>query len=257
MKRHISIFIVLTILISSCHKDMVADPNTLQKIVDPADSVLYTPNDKIYTKSTAILIDASKDGGVWWFPQSPISGFSATGYHQGKDLADYLRSMGYRVHEIPRGAIITERLLNNYSKVIRAGGMGNYTAAELAAYESFLSRPSSLLLLQDHLTNFSNDQLSAGLGIAFEGAQSGTINQFAVHPVTVGVNSFPFMTGAVVRNPIPVTMTILGTINTSPAQGVMGIVHHPTSKIFFIGDTNGIETIPQPFTSNLVRWLFN
>ncbi len=40
-----------------------------------------------------ILIDASHDGGVWWFPQS--GPFSPGAPHQGKALADHLRGLGH------------------------------------------------------------------------------------------------------------------------------------------------------------------
>jgi hypothetical protein len=38
---------------------------------------------------------------------------------------------------------------------------------------------------------------------------------------------------------------------------VMGTVtNFPNTKIFFIGDINGMESVPQPLTQNLVNWLF-
>src|SRR5262249_30671099 len=57
--------------------------------------------------SKAILVDASKDGGVWWWPQTPSNGYSENRDHQGKPLADYLKKLGYEVDELPLGAIIT------------------------------------------------------------------------------------------------------------------------------------------------------
>ena len=50
----------------------------------PAVQVQRQENDpKNDTSGEKILVDASKDGGVWWFPQSP-GGFSAEADHQGK-----------------------------------------------------------------------------------------------------------------------------------------------------------------------------
>ena len=46
-----------------------------------------------------VLIDASRDGGVWWFPQ--VAPFSAEAGHQGKALADHMRGLGYFVEELP------------------------------------------------------------------------------------------------------------------------------------------------------------
>jgi hypothetical protein len=216
-----------------------------------------TPN----PNAKPILVDASKDGGGWWFPQGPSTGFNAEANHQGKPLADYLRSLGHSVDELPRGATITTELLSKYTIVIRATAFFNYTTEELAAYETFLSRSSSLFLISDHLQHTVNDRLSAQLGLMFEGAYWGPITSFQLHPVTTGVNSHNFIAGSVIRNWNPSKITVLGSINLQSGDegtmlGAMGIVNHPTSKIFFIGDINGIEQVPQPFTSNIVRWLF-
>jgi len=41
------------------------------------------------------------------------------------------------------------------------------------------------------------------------------------------------------------------------APPVMGILYtYSNSRIFFLGEINGLETIPQPFTQNLFTWLF-
>ncbi|OSZ80121.1 hypothetical protein CAP36_02340 [Chitinophagaceae bacterium IBVUCB2] len=266
MKHLILISTLLAILFTGCKKTTVdettgANPTTFVSATNETDTVTYTPFDgKYITSSKYILIDASRDGGVWWFPQT--GAFSAVAHHQGKALADYLRSIGYKVHELPRGAAITTELLNKYSYIIRAGGFGHYTTNEIAAYESFLSRSSSLLLLQDHLANFPNDPLSARLGINFEGVVSGTINSFQPHSITEGVTSFNYLVGSVIKNPDPSKMTILGSLSstnngTTSLMGAMGILIHPTSRIFFIGDINGFEAVQQPFTSNLVKWLFS
>jgi len=39
------------------------------------------------------------------------------------------------------------------------------------------------------------------------------------------------------------------------APPVMGILNYPKSKVFFIGDTNGLEVQPQPFIDNLIKWM--
>src|ERR1041384_4886026 len=47
-----------------------------------------------------VLVDASRDGGVWWFPQ--VAPFSGTDAHHGQALADAVRSLGFVVEELPR-----------------------------------------------------------------------------------------------------------------------------------------------------------
>jgi hypothetical protein len=250
-KLSFGVYIILMLLITSlgsCQKEISGPMN---------DSPAGTIKDE-----KAILVDASRDGGVWWFPQSPSTGFSEKEDHQGKGLADHLRKLGYKVDELPRGAIITTSFLRKYSKVIRAAAFSNYSPDEITAYESFLNESSSLLLMSDHLANTVNDQLSDRLGLNFEGVHMGpAITNFQTHPVTAGVTSLPFIAGSYIRNWDPSKIKVLGTLTvysgaSAITVGAMGVVHHKSSRIFFIGDSNCIETLPEPFTSNLVNWLF-
>lgn len=225
-------------------------------------------------RSDKILIDASKDGGVWWFPQSAETGFSSDIDHQGKQLADYLRIRGYEVNELSRGTIITDDLLNQYDKVIRAGGFGDYTTSEIEAYKHFINRASSLMLLQDHLLNFPNDNLSEYLGVQFAGGLGGNITEFATDSITAGVTSLNYVFGSVVLNANKdSSITILGSFDSSvyfdrnvngvfdngdiSSPAVMGTLNsYPNCRIFFIGDMNLLETVPQPFVDNLIHWAF-
>jgi hypothetical protein len=255
MKHSAIILSALTVLLLSCSKEPSALSST-----NPETSNSPKPVTNL-SASKSILVDASKDGGGWWFPQSPATGFSATNHHQGTALADYFRSQGYQVDELPRGAIITSELLDKYSKVIRATAFFNYSTEEIKAYTSFLSRSSSLLLVSDHMTNTVNDQLSASLGLVFEGTYWGPITSFQPHAITSGVTSLIYNAGSVLKSWDPSKITALGyqniqSGNETTGAAAMGIVHHPSSKIFFIGDVNGIEQVPQPFISNLNSWLF-
>ena len=195
---------------------------------------------------------------------SSETGFSSNADHQGKQLADYFRSQGYEVFELPRGTTITDDLLNQYDKVIRAGGFGTYTSSEITAYDHFINRTSSLILLQDHLLNHPNDNLSGHLGVQFAGGLGGTITEFTSNPITAGVTSLSYIFGSVVINATKnTTMTILGSFDSSVSFGgisspaVMGILNsYPDCRIFFMGDVNALETLPQPFVNNLIQWAF-
>ena len=254
MKPAATILSALAVLLLSCTKEQVAlsppDP-WLSSLPKPASN---------QPPSKSILVDASKDGGVWWFPQSPATGFSATLPHQGMALAEYFRSQGYQVDELPRGEIITSQLLDKYSKVIRPSAFFKYSTEEIRAYTAFLNKSSSLLLVSDHMQNTTNDELSASLGLVFEGAYWGPITSIQTHAITSGVTSVPYNAGSVLLNWDPSKITVLGYLprpgnETTPAAA-MGIVNHTSSRIFFIGDLNGIEQVPQPFISNLSNWLF-
>lgn len=221
---------------------------------------------------TAILIDASHDGGVWWYPQA--NGFSSAKDHQGKALADYLRSKGFDVDELPRGTTVTSDILIKYNKVIRAGKFGNYSESELKAYDEFLDKKSSLILISEFLRSGERDELAERIGIPFTGLAKGEVKIFADHPITKNVIPFSYITGSVVldvsSNPMievlgclaedtPVELSnskISNQVDPPDGIAVMGILHHPKAKIFFIGDINGIEGMPQPLISNLVHWAF-
>ena len=182
--------------------------------------------------------------------------------------------MGYQVDELPRGVVITDSLLSKYSRIIRAPAFFPYTDEEIGAYDNFLKKPGSLMLLQDHLTYTTNDKLSEHLGIEFSGVVSGTVTVYVANQITHGVSDLPYIAGSVITNASTnPAITILGSLDSASfldvnnngiydagdinAPPVMGILtNHPSSKIFFLGDGNGIEGIPQPLTQNLVSWLF-
>ena len=90
-------------------------------------------------------MDGSHDGGVWWFPQS--GPFVADSPHQGKALAEYLRSKGYAVDELGRGAVVDAARLAGYSKVVRAGGVEPYSPLELQAYRALATCSVTILVL--------------------------------------------------------------------------------------------------------------
>ncbi len=258
------LLLLFIIFIPSCTD--VTEPINNQKA-----NTFCNPDNAINIE-TAILVDASHDGGVWWFPQS--EDFSATKDHQGKALADYLRSKGFDVDELPRGTIVTSDILIKYDKVIRAGKSGNYSESELKAYDEFLDKKSSLILISEFLRNGARDELAERIGIPFVGFARGDVKVFADHPITKNVSPFCYNAGSVVldvsSNPLievlgcladdtPVELSngkIAEQIKPPDGIAVMGILHHPKSKIFFIGDINGIEKIPQPLISNLVHWAF-
>ena len=277
MKNLVAVLsLMFTLAITGCQKsipgtedDSLATQNTGRSPTETASDPKSPSNE-----NDKILVDASKDGGVWWFPQGPPS-FSDSADHQGKYLADYLRSLGYHVDELPRGAIITDELLSNYSKVIRGPAFFDYTDQELDAYKNFMNKPGAILLLQDHLSYTVNDKVAGFLGVSFKGAVSGTITNFADHDITKNVGPLPFIAGAVITNAESNPgITVLGSISKTdylslnsadPFNGqtpdgdipVMGIVtSFPETKIFFIGDSNAIEGVPQPLTQNIVNWLF-
>lgn len=202
--------------------------------------------------SNAVLVDASHDGGAWWYPQ--VAPFDPAGPHQGKLLADTLRAKGYVVDEVSRGDVIDRDRLFGHAVVIRAGKYGSYEQSELFAYDDFVECPRTLLLLAEFHWPGERDELADQLGIPLDTIITGTITQFEPHPITTGVGDLPFIAGSVIRGEIPAHVHVLGRLATGEA--VMGVVDGHPAKVFFIGDTNGLEIVPQPLVNNLIAWGF-
>jgi hypothetical protein len=195
----------------------------------------------------SILVDATKDGGVWWFPQAPPGPFDPAAPHQGKALADYLRSKGYSVTELGGSSTITCEQLSQYHLIVTVDGCGNYSEAELEAYENYVSNGGRLIHLTDHKSVCNFDTVGTVFDLDYSGSLTGIITTFTPHPITAGVTALSFIAGATATT-YPAPATILGTLSGSP---VMGIMPFGEGRLFFLGDTNGIEAVPQPFVDNL------
>ncbi len=219
-----------------------------------------------------ILVDASHDGGVWWFPQSVSTGFSADLSHQGQSFANLLRDKGFEVTELGRGKELTEEMFFGNYIVIRVNGLETYTAKEIAVYTKLINRGMNLAFFTDHKTNDPVDELGDLLGIEFKGIANGEVTNFTAHEITDNMISLGYIAGSVIANANSnLNINILGRLrpedfadlnfngmkddNEPSAPPVMGVLSYPKSKIFFIGDTNGLEGQPQPFIDNLIHWM--
>ena len=217
-----------------------------------------------------ILVDASRDGGVWWFPQTPP--FDPGAPHQGRQLADHLRSLGHRVTELPRssgpGPHLDEAMLAGYDLVIRAVGLGGYAASEIDAYRAFVDRGGALLLLADH---GAPDDLALGFGLRFEGVNRGIrrLNRFTPHRITQGVGSLRYQAGGGLTRS-PRGALILGRLSRlsyldrnenghrDPGEpcgpAVLGALTRGFGRVVFCGDANLWLAVPQPLVRNTLAW---
>ncbi len=216
-----------------------------------------------------VLVDASRDGGVWWFPQvAPFSGAEA---HQGRALADSIRSLGHVVEELPRPFTITASLLHSYDIVIRANGFGTYSQTEISAYKAYVEQGGKLLLLADHMMYAPPDGVALAFGIDFEGITRGenVLNTFATHSVTGGVAPLTYMVGSGIVSQ-PASAQIVGRLSRDSyldlnkngvqdpgeesAPAVLGVMPYGAGRIVFCGDLNLWEQIPQPLVKNVLAW---
>lgn len=219
-----------------------------------------------------ILIDASHDGGVWWYPQYPGSGFDQDKWHQGQAFANHLRAKGFQVDELGRSAELTEEMFFGYYIIIRANGFERYTDKELKVYTNLIKRGTNMLFFTDHKKYDPVDELGDHLGLKFIGSANGKISRLIPHIITENISSIDYIAGSVLINiDINPAIEVLGTLgeedyadlnfngikdaNEATGLPVMGILHYPKSNIFFIGDMNGLQVMPQPFIDNLIKWM--
>jgi len=221
-----------------------------------------------------VLVDASRSDGVWWSPQGGTAGFDACVFHQGQKVADFLRAQGMEVHELPPSSVVTRSLLDQYRFVIRyVSAAASYQPLEIEAYRDYVLNGGRMILALRFLGPGSTDALAEAFGISFRGAAQGDarVTRFTQHPITHGLTTLPYGPGSGLFG-IPAGATILGSLSDGayieldfdfardpeePAGApVMGITPHGSGEIFFIGETNPIISLSQPFMSNLIRYFF-
>jgi hypothetical protein len=221
--------------------------------------------------SLNILVDASRDGGVWWFPQA--GPFDPDTYHQGSPLVTYLRGKGHQVNELGRPTTITPSLLQPYAIVIRAGEFGAYTAEEIAAYRQYVDGGGRVLLLADHMRYAPPDDLALGFGLMFVGVtQGGNVLEFrAGHPITDGLGSLAYGVGSALVS-APASAELLGSLDSTSfvdlndnglrdanepvAPLVFGAMAFGSGRVVFCGDANLWEWVmAQRLVDNVLAWL--
>ena len=159
-----------------------------------------------------------------------------------------------------------------YFIVIRVNGFQTYTANELEVYSKLAKRGMNLVFFTDHKKYDPKDELGDLLGLEFRGIAGGEISKFVSHIITENLTSLDYIAGSVLinadQNPDIQVLGWLGEndyadmnfngIRDESEPGsppVMGILNYPKSKIFFIGDANGLQIMPQPFIDNLINWM--
>jgi hypothetical protein len=207
-----------------------------------------------------VLVDASKDGGEWWFPQYPPR-FDPEKPHQGTRLASYLKERGYTVRELPRGMADMSGELRDVDLVIRVGDFEHHNPGEVRAYLDFLSRGGALFLVANIRREGARDPLAEALGVRFEGIVRGQeIGRWADHPVTKGLPPLSVYVASVVTR-WPESATPLAWLARTdpppPDTLVMGALRFERyrGKILFLSSLLFLEEVPQPLTAQALDWL--
>lgn len=232
----------------------------MKALILPIILLLTIPSYRIHeyqaeTPTLKVVIDASKDGGVWWSPQTEEAwGLDPQKEHQGKRLADYLRSRGWQVTEIRRGESLADKL-NGASIVVRMNVFEPYNREEALVYKEFVTNGGKLLLVKGYVRQGEEDRdlVAMEFGIRFEGAiKTPEIKRWSIHRLTKGLKPLPFKTGSVVTQSPKETVPIAYLDNE---QLVMGLVPCGKGRIIFLSTIFPLLEVHQPFTKRLFNEL--
>jgi hypothetical protein len=190
-----------------------------------------------------VLVDASKDGGLWWFPQS--GPFDPTLPHQGKDLADILRGRGLAPDEVTRTEAMTCERLGQSHVVVVFAACTPHSPDELDAYATYLARGGRVILFGEH--SCTQCVLAHSVGVHFSGLVHGPVRSFSPHPITAGITELPFVGGSIVDT-APAAATTLATLGGAPVMGIMPV---GAGRVFYFSDTTAFLQVQQPFIDNL------
>jgi hypothetical protein len=225
-----------------------------------------------------VLIDSSRDGGAWWFPQGG-STFDPHAPHQGDALVKYLHARGFEVTELPRPTTIDPQLLHGFDLVIRFVAFGDYSPSEIEAYDTWVTGGGGLLLLEGH---HPKDALAEHFGLQFRGVarvpgaadeRASLVTElasFVPHPLTHGVQAVPYVAGSGLTA-WPPDAQILGHLSRNAyldlndnrtqdpgepsAPAALGVLPHGQGRIVFCGDSNFWRKLPQPLLQNTLAYL--
>ena len=203
-------------------------------------------------KPARILIDASKDGGFWWFPQGGGT-FDPKQNHQGKSLAEYIRAHGWEVVELPRGEVITSEKLRDADVVVRVPAFSSYTQDELMAYQESVVSGTRLLLLSD---GGKNDVLAQMFGLQFEPlTRYGSVQQWIPHALTTSIKGIDAPWTSITEAPQnAVLLAWLSQGETNP-RPVLGYLTYGKGYVAFVGQALLQRGANHTFAASLISSL--
>jgi len=181
-----------------------------------------------------VLVDASKDGGLWWFPQGKGKAFDPEREHQGKPLADFMRSKGWDVVEFGRGEVITSDKLRDFDVIIRPSIYYEYTPDEVVAYRDSVIGGTRLLLMGGSGTN---DALAAIFGLRFDSSSRfASVKQWIPHPLSSNIAEKDLSWTSISESPpSAVLLAWLNQGDAANSRPVMGYLPYGSGYVVFVG----------------------
>ena len=202
-------------------------------------------------KQLRVLVDASKDGGLWWFPQGPPN-FNPNAFHQGKALADFMRGMGWKVTELPRGDVITFDKLREFDLVIRISPYFSYSDDEARAYQQSVTAGTRLLLSGGG--SDARDAVAEIFGLRFEPrTRFGPIKQWIPHALTANIQCCALAWATVGELPpgaVPLAWMTQVSTNRWP---VLGYLPYGNGSVVFVGQALVSGPQYRSFSETLIR----
>jgi hypothetical protein len=202
-----------------------------------------------------IVVDATKGGFSWWYPQRGPQ-FDPAADHKGKALVDYFQQRGWAVRELAEGDDVVAAL-GESDVAIRFGDTAPHTPQEVRAYDRFVQSGGALLLLAGHRPEEREDPLAAAFGVRFGGQiAGGSIQEWdRRHPVTRRLDPV-FFTFASEVTEWPESATILGWTGERSDQGViLGTLEHGGGTVVFLSCDSLLARVPQPLTDRVFALL--
>lgn len=230
------ILFLLILIFISCNKQ---DDDTLNKEVDTLNKL-----------EVDILINASKGGGVWWYPQYPD--YNPNLPHQGKSTVDSLKSYEFSVYEIGRGEFVDMNDYHVSGLLIIPGSYRTFSDIEIQQILDFLNSGGNLLILVDH--NPKNS-LTHALNLDFQPINfGGATVEYESHPISEGLEPNMFLVGVSAITNSEEGINVIARLeksvfidtngNNSPDPGeisnpiFMGTKTFGKGRIVFCGDIN-------------------
>ena len=210
--------------------------------------LLLNPSASFAQKSLRVLVDASKDGGLWWFPQGDGNTFDPKRDHQGKPLADFMREQGWEVVELARGEVITAEKLRDVDLIVRPAIYSDYTPEEISAYRSSVMGGARLLLMSG--SGDKPDSLASIFGLHFDSrSRFGAVRQWIPHPLTANIARKDLPWASLTE--APQNAVLLAWLNSGDAEPhpVLGYLPYGNGYVMFVGQA---FIFPHPVCTNLI-----
>lgn len=197
-----------------------------------------------------VLIDASKCGGLWWFPQGPT--FDPVKPHQGKPFADTMRYRRWEVTELPRGEIITFDKLRDADIVIRPPAEFGYTTDEIMAYRQSVTAGAKLLLVGDG----GNDAVAQSFGVRFEPlTRFAPVRRWIRHPFTENIDSFTTSWSAISEAPSAAVLLAWLSREEDNPRPVLGYIPYGKGYVVFMSQSLISRNPSEAFNNSLINTL--